>query len=413
MSARLVLEQINRSLSTSGPHSTGTFQGLQLESRFQPIVSLAHRRVIGYEALLRGYTQDGVSVPALEIFGSVAHGNEAVRLDRVCRALHVRNFHKALDRDVWLFLNISPSAIHDGPSTGDFFASLLRDHGIEPGRIVVEILESAIGSEDTLARAVDYYRSMGCLIAVDDFGIGSSNLERIWRIRPEIVKLDRSMTVAATQNKRLRRLMENVVSLLHEAGSLVLLEGIENAEDALIAMESDADFIQGHFLSFPTPKPEMHDVCHGLEPLCHGFREAARAHYDRENRLLEMHRVQFQQAVELLRSGADMDRACCTLRNAPDVRRCYLLSADGTQVGSNVEMCADSDPRYAPIADARGASWFRRSYFRRAISNVGVLQQTRPYLSLTGARMCITLSIAFQSRGGALQVLCCDLDGTE
>lgn len=413
MSARLVLEQIEQSLSISGSGSVGAFQGLRLESRFQPIVSLAHRRVVGYEALLRGYAQDGTPVPALEIFAAAARGSEAVRLDRICRALHVRNFYDALGRNAWLFLNISPNAIHDGPLAGDFFASLLHDYGVEPGRIVVEILESAIGDEGALARAVDYYRSMGCLIAVDDFGIGSSNLERIWRIRPEIVKLDRSMITAATQNQRLRRLMENVVSLLHEAGSLVLLEGIENAEDALIAMESDADFVQGHFFSFPTPEPGMHDVCHGLEPLCHGFREAARAHCERENRLLEMHRAQFQQAVELLRSGADMDRACCILRDAPDVRRCYLLAADGTQVGSNVEMRAHSDPRYAPLADARGASWFRRSYFRRAISNIGVLQQTRPYLSLTGVSMCITLSIAFQSRDGVLQVLCCDLDGTE
>ena len=55
------------------------------------------------------------------------------------------------------------------------------------------------------------------------------------------------------------------------------------------------------------------------------------------------------------------------------------------------------------------ARWARRPYFRRALDEPGVVQMTRPYLSLHGPRMCVTLSVAVPV-AGRLQVLCVDID---
>ena len=71
-----------------------------------------------------------------------------------------------------------------------------------------------------------------------------------------------------------------------------------------------------------------------------------------------------------------------------------------------------NDPRFNPLLDAKDAVWSRRPYFRRAISHPGEVQVSRPYLSITGANMCVTLSIMVNTSQGA-QVLCGDLDWNE
>jgi EAL domain-containing protein (putative c-di-GMP-specific phosphodiesterase class I) len=94
---------------------------------------------------------------------------------------------------------------------------------------VIEILEQSVKDALQLGEAVQFFRNQGYLIALDDFGAGHSNFDRVWNLQPDIVKLDRSMIMRAGHNMRIRRMMPVMVSLLHEVGSLVLMEGVETA----------------------------------------------------------------------------------------------------------------------------------------------------------------------------------------
>jgi hypothetical protein len=69
---------------------------------------------------------------------------------------------------------------------------------------------------------------------------------------------------------------------------------------------------------------------------------------------------------------------------------------------------AMKDKRFSPLEDANSADWFRRHYLRRAIYHPNQLQITRPYLSITGGHMCVTLSMKFTCQDGDC-ILCCDL----
>lgn len=113
------------------------------------------------------------------LFASASTLEDTVFLDRVCRTLHVRNFVRQANDSGWLFLNINPMVTMHGREFGAFFSQLLARYGIPPHRIVIEILEEPITDEVRLAESVCYYRDMGCLIAIDDFGIGHSNFDRI------------------------------------------------------------------------------------------------------------------------------------------------------------------------------------------------------------------------------------------
>ncbi|MBF0098054.1 MAG: EAL domain-containing protein, partial [Magnetococcales bacterium] len=228
---------------------------LRFSSRFQPIFSLAHRRVIGHEGLLRIQQGNGTPLSPLHLF----HGNldplELLTIDRLTRGMHIRQFvHQARYSTGWLFLNFNPQVIMIGdPRQFNYTKELLRIHNFSPDRVVVEILENSIHDERLIRETVEYYRGLGCLIAIDDFGAGQSNFDRVWNLNADIVKLDRSLIVNAAANPRAQPFLTSITSMLHEAGKLVLLEGIETEEHALIALNADVDFVQGFHFGRPEP----------------------------------------------------------------------------------------------------------------------------------------------------------------
>ena len=394
----------------------GHYEDLRLISHFQPIYSLVHKRPVGYEALLRAQNQAGNNIPPLALFNSVENEEETVFLDRLCRNLHLRNFWSMADDNSWIFLNVNPQVTVGGKRYGPYFNDLLERYNIPPHRIVIEILESNINDESLLAEAVNYYKNLGCLVAIDDFGAGHSNFDRIWQLSPQIVKLDRSMIAQAAHNLNVRRVLPNLVSLLHESGSLALMEGIETEHEALIAMDSGIDFVQGYYFGKPKNSLLSTDQETDLLPgLCESYKNFTKHSVEKYHHELQNYVSRFQQSAKIFENGVSLERACLELLNQPKAERCYLLSQEGRQLGSNLtspHRTTWSDPRFNPLLETRDAIWSRRPYFRRAISNPGEVQISRPYLSLTGANMCVTLSVMINA-GQIKQVLCCDLDWNE
>ena len=98
---------------------------------------------------------------------------------------------------------------------------------------------------------MDGYRGLGASIAMDGFGLGCSNLDRVARLRPDVVKIDRVLLAKAVGGERFRRMLPGMIELLHESNTKVAIEGIESRSEALFAIESKADFLQGFFFAKP------------------------------------------------------------------------------------------------------------------------------------------------------------------
>ncbi len=394
-----------------GELTTARFGNYTLTTALQPIYSLSHEKAIGYEALVRGRAGKETISP-WEIFSSADGFEQTVHLDRLCRTIHLHNYQRHVAEDAWLFLNINPQVVIEGRHSGSFFRQLLASTGIPPERIVVEILEHAIDDEQLLAEAVDYYREIGCLIALDDFGSGHSNFERILRLRPDIVKLDSGMIRQAGDNVIARRIMPNLIAMLHEAGCLVLMEGVENQEEALIALECNVDFVQGFYFAKPAPpqrlKVEQRDQFSRLNRL---YKEQFDHHMRQREADLLHYKHHFAQGAAFYAAGIELDIACRQLLGMPRVQRCYVLDEQGSQIGDNLYPPHHRSPqnnRFRPLSDTRGANWNRKPYFRNAIIHPGKVKVTRPYLSITGVEMCITLSICIEVEE-QLRIICCDL----
>lgn len=392
--------------------SVGQLKDVQLRSSYQPVYSFAHQRIVGFEALVRPSRTCGETLSPEVLFASANTLEDTVFLDRVCRTLHVRNFVRQSDDTGWLFLNVNPMVTMHGRDFGAFFGQLLSSYGIPPHRVVIEILEGQITDEVRLAESVRYYRDIGCLVAMDDFGIGHSNFDRILRIAPHIVKLDRSIIEQAAHNKTVQRVLPSLVSLLHEAGSLALVEGVETEEQALIAMQSEVDFVQGYFFARPhamLPDLRFHPA---IGKLFNRFLQDSQLEAVSTRRRLAEITQAFFDAVMRMREGVAANIAVEPFLRLGQVKRCYFLDDGGVQIGSNFvagHATEDADARFEPLNDVRNAIWARRQYFQKAIAEPGRVHISKPYLSITGGSLCVTLSIATHQKDG-LQVFCGDID---
>jgi len=395
------------------PHRHGT---VALRSAFQPIFSFAHRRVVGHEALLRAVDAHGRSISPAELFERCGSAAERESLDQACRILHSREFAKSCGPAEWLFLNVDASlfASRCGARASTAMRELARRAGLAPQQIVLEILEGAVPDGPEFEDEVNALKALGFLIALDDFGAGQSNFDRVFRLRPHIVKMDRSVILRASRDETVRRVTAQMIALLHECGALVVVEGVETLEEAFIALEADADFVQGYYFGRPQPAP--------LDPSAHSqaMTEAWRLGEQRSGSDVKACRERMQpyldaieRAARDLQSGQEMARACRAFLRLEDADACFLIDGSGRQVGANhlpssqrPGHCAPA--QFAPLVDVAGACWSRRPYFRRAIANPGQIQVTRPYLAMQSLRMCVTLSMSVMTPVG-LMIVCGDV----
>ncbi len=398
-------------------HQASAFGRVKLASAFQPIYSFSHQRLVGHEALLRASGPDGRPIAPPRLFDACADMAERRALDFAARVAHTARFADRCELSQWLFLNVDPSACDPRASGPDLIAPLVESvcsSGLEPHQIVIELLEAALPDELAFERWAYELKAAGFLVALDDFGAGHSNLDRVFRLRPQIIKLDRSVILQAAVDRSIQRVLSQTIALLHECGAQVLVEGVETPDEASLALDSNADFVQGYL--FGRPAAEMRRTTDHCAPMAQvwasGDERLSRQAIDRAARI-EPYRRALIQAKSLLETGRPMIEACAAFVALECADLCYLLDERGAPVAGSVvhrrpatHVATTASP-FAPLLDVSAARWSRRPYFRNAVAAPGRLQVTRPYPTMHSAQMSVTLSVAFEL-GGRLCVLCGD-----
>ena len=227
------------------------FIGLQLRSVFQPIVDVERNIAHGYEALLRATDQKGNSVAPPAAFHQAELAERLVKFDRLCRTLHTLNFLNMGRGSGLLFLNVHPELLVAVNAHGKVFEQVLHQHDVATSEVVIEINESAVSEEKLLTAAIANYRERGYKIAIDDFGKEHSNLERLWTLSPEYVKLDGSIIQQAESNLRLQRILPKLVEIIRDLGAEVVIEGVETETQLQLARHAGVHLVQGYLLGRP------------------------------------------------------------------------------------------------------------------------------------------------------------------
>jgi len=382
---------------------------VRIMSAFQPIYSIAHRRIVGLEGLARGIDNDGQPVAPAQLFNAKKN-EDIIQLDYLCQRVHLENFYALNPPNAWLFLNIDPHTLSQKDRHKEFLSELVEKGHYQKYQIVIEILESMIDSESELESCIERYKDLGFLIAIDDFGAGHSNFERIWRIKPDIVKLDRGMLQKAGVDHSVRSLIKGVTSMLHNCKCIVLAEGVETQDEAIAAMEGGVDLVQGFYFAHPFLLSESLPPRGDLwKNLYQNFDELSHISSARFSEILSSYIDTFT-AVSSEQFSTLQEMAEVMLKLERTIRL-YQLSMDGEQCFSNINSDSIHIPtkdRFSALADAQGASWKRREYYYNAINNPGYVQSTKPYFSIADGILCITLSVQVQIDNTSY-IVCCDV----
>ncbi|MDR5856788.1 EAL domain-containing protein [Caballeronia sp. LZ062] len=395
--------------------------GIALSTHVQPIFSLPHQREIGYEALLRGKKlandaplTDEPLVGPFDLFGRAIVAGTVAELDRLSHITHLQSAAAFLPAAQWLFINMNPATFTDHGYARQF-AARTREAGLAPEQLVIEVLESGGTDVERLAGATRAFRAEGFLVAVDDFGAGHSNVDRLLTMRPDIVKLDRSLVRLPNGPKRTHLsdwVLPKLVDLLHQSGMFVVAEGIETREDLLLAARANVDFVQGYLLGKPAEGLSPASAATALiEEAFDTLAQTRRSERLTRDLLLMPYRAGLAQAARRLAGGASGESACAEILALPSTLSCFFLDEAGREyMPALAGACATRrSERFAPIADPSSGRWDNRSYFVDACAQPQQVITSAPYLSVTGTSLCVTLAIAIR-RGERTIVSGVDLD---
>lgn len=217
--------------------------GPPITMALQPIIEVATGRIVGAEALSRF----GDGRPPNLWFDEA--GEVGLRYELETHALQgaLARLHELPD-DVWLSVNACPEVI-----TNPSFPALLQASGLPLDRLVLEVTEHVrIDTYDQLLASLLTLRNAGVRVAVDDAGAGYASLTHVLNLRPDIVKLDRSL-VANVQADRARRTLITALTLLAmDIGATVTAEGVETAAELETLSDLGVDHAQGYLIGRPT-----------------------------------------------------------------------------------------------------------------------------------------------------------------
>ncbi|WP_164702993.1 bifunctional diguanylate cyclase/phosphodiesterase [Modestobacter sp. KNN46-3] len=223
----------------------------ELALAWQPIVALDDQRVTGVEALLRWQHPLHGEVPPEEFLPVAERAGLAVDLQRwVLQEATAAALTLPRDRgELKLAVDVSAAHLAAGTLVGDVTAAL-RDSGLPPERLVLEIAESIL-EVDALADDVAALRLMGVRLALADFGSGRSSLPALGRLQVDIIKLDRSLLSRVDRDPYSRAVCQAVVALAATLGIDVVAEGVETTSQLTVLHSLGCGYAQGFLLSRP------------------------------------------------------------------------------------------------------------------------------------------------------------------
>jgi diguanylate cyclase (GGDEF)-like protein len=232
----------------------------QLRVYYQPLVDVASGTITGVEALVRwkrperGLVLPGEFMAIAEETGQIAAIDRYV-LDTACRQAVA---WAADGHQLRVSVNVTAAEIGD-PAFREFVRDVLRQSGLQPSQLCLEITESSLMREAGRGGEEHLYelRRLGVALSIDDFGTGYSSLSYLHHLPVDELKVDRSFIGGLGRNRRDRYLVEAIVGMARALGLDVVAEGVETRQQLEALGALGCNLAQGYLFARPQAADRM------------------------------------------------------------------------------------------------------------------------------------------------------------
>lgn len=378
---------------------------------FQPIYSLNTKKYIGLEALSRGI-YNGEIVSPYFLFEYAKKDGNVLTLDRICREKAMRAF-SAESSAPSLFINFETSVLNGLTSgTGEILRTAAENH-ISPQNIVIELNESRVKDSYNLMMFVDFYRSKGFLIALDNVSAGLDTLNRIMLINPDIIKIDRAIVSQIENNKYNQEVFRSIINTAKQIGAMTVAEGVETVDEVITCMILGVDYFQGFYFQ----KPEQFNYLFTNEARLRVEEAAQKLNISTKKNptVVNMKIESYKRIIyELVNRLACMthDDYNAELRDYVDehneIECAFLIDSKGFQITDTV-MTPDTEILEGYHPAIIGVNHDIKNYFYAIKEQIEDPFISGWYISNATGKSCKTISSKFYNKKGEMIVACVDL----
>ena len=220
----------------------------KIVSYFQPIINNKTRIIEKYESLVRLVDEEG---NVLSPYAFLDISKKGSYYNKITHRV-LENSFKILEHiTTKISINLSSLDI-EKEETRDILYELLERYSSDTSRIVFELLEDeSVKDFAVIKRFIQKVKKLGVMIAIDDFGAGYSNFERLLEFEPDILKIDGSLVKNIANDVYSRNIVETIVSFAKKQNIITIAEFVENEEIFNILYNLGVDYSQGYYFGEP------------------------------------------------------------------------------------------------------------------------------------------------------------------
>jgi len=338
---------------------------------FQPILFADTKEVYAYEVLGR-YVDDDGKVKSLGPFFTspdTSH-EEALKVDRIVRRCAMKKYAQE-KRNEYLFINIRLAWLLPFAENPEEMVTLqfAKEFGITPDKLVIEITEEEFNANKEYIRAIIHYKKIGCRIALDDYGKSASNIDRLAKLQPDIIKINIDYIHNCETSYHYREYLRSLAVFADSVGIEVLHEGVETERQLDVCISSKGRFYQGFLLALPQPSMNNPDtntfVFSALVATAYAAIQTNLTNMESLKKSLDVQVERFLKENPFDNEKINSDEYLIKLfHELPEVIRIYLCSRQGVQLSNNIERQSDD----IVCCDYKNKNWAWRGYFHETIT---------------------------------------------
>ncbi|WP_226665513.1 EAL domain-containing protein [Metabacillus litoralis] len=331
---------------------------------YQAIFSADSHMIIGYEVLARIETEDGVKSLGPFFHDPTVPIEFSLKVDDYVQTTALEYLLQNGEKTL-LFINVNVNHILIDQDD-DLMSRLItfRQKGLDLSQIVIEVTEhNVMGDMIKVATLCKNLKSMGVKIAIDDVGIGASNLDRIAMLEPDILKVDIHALKNQEHSTSYDGVLYSLALLSRKIGAELLFEAIEDSDQFHYSWNNNGRYYQGYFLAKPHHSfLEKNMFKDRFKKDIYEFILLERKKYQSEYGLSSQLNNQLETLIKGISFDQDSDRWMIKIAEhlASYCMRVYVTDDHGYQISSNAIKNNDS---WMLNSDYKGRNWSWRPFF--------------------------------------------------